>query len=136
MATLEELKKQGLTERYQIFRADGTAPDPAAKYFVLRLDSQGNDPKHIFACRWALVQYANIIGNHLPVLAWEIQERYGFAFTEEVLLPFFTQQGYEPIYTGVDHLVEVLVDEGLEGSFLAWLDEPAQVSKRFADQEE
>jgi len=43
--------------------------DEKAKYFVLRYDDFGDDPKHIRACKIALLVYAKLIENHLPLLS-------------------------------------------------------------------
>jgi hypothetical protein len=51
--------------------------DPNAEYFVLRLDSGGSDPKHIAACRKAVLAYAEAIKDHIPKLAADLIERYG-----------------------------------------------------------
>lgn len=48
----------GLHQRYVVTRADGTPPDPRARYFVLRLDNAGSDANHIAACRAAARAYA------------------------------------------------------------------------------
>ncbi len=50
--------------------------DPEAEYFVLRLDDNGSDLKHIEACREAVLCYAEKIKNHLPELAEDIFKRY------------------------------------------------------------
>ncbi len=51
--------------------------DEDAEYFVLRLDRNGNDKKHIDACRKAIKVYANEIKKHLPELAKDLIEKYG-----------------------------------------------------------
>lgn len=51
--------------------------DENAEYFVLRLDKNGSDPKHIEACRKAVIAYAVNIEPHLPELAKDLIERYG-----------------------------------------------------------
>jgi hypothetical protein len=53
----ENLKKQGLISRYKITKLDGSDVDPNAHYFVLRLDKNGSDKKHIAACRKAICVY-------------------------------------------------------------------------------
>lgn len=58
----------GLYHRYIVTHTDGTPTDPAAIYFVLRLDSHGSDPDHIRACRSALKKYASRLVAH-PRLA-------------------------------------------------------------------
>jgi hypothetical protein len=51
-------------------------PDPESEYFVLRLDKNGKDKKHIEACRIAINSYADAIQHHLPRLANELRDRY------------------------------------------------------------
>lgn len=70
------LKEQGLLRKYIITRADGGQLDPAFEAFVLRLDS-GGDPKHVEACRKAIMAYAMAIQSHLPALALDIFNRWG-----------------------------------------------------------
>ncbi len=48
-----------------------------AEYFVLRLDKNGKDSKHIEACRKGVIAYAKAIKPHLPELAKDLIERYG-----------------------------------------------------------
>ncbi|NIR16047.1 MAG: hypothetical protein GWN86_19840, partial [Desulfobacterales bacterium] len=50
--------------------------DEGAEYFVLRLDRGGDDPKHIAACRKAIMTYVNEIEGHLPQLAADLRDRY------------------------------------------------------------
>lgn len=47
-------KTKGLFSRYCIAKTDGSAVDPAAEYFVMRLDYGGGDEKHVTACRKAM----------------------------------------------------------------------------------
>ena len=51
----------GLHRRYKIRKADGSKCDPNAIYFVLRLDSEGDDFGHISACRAAARAYADFV---------------------------------------------------------------------------
>ena len=51
--------------------------DADAEYFVLRLDKNGSDPKHIEACRKAVIAYAISIETHLPELAKDLIKQYG-----------------------------------------------------------
>jgi hypothetical protein len=69
-------KEQGLLRKYIITRADGGQLDPAFEAFVLRLDN-GGDPKHVEACRKAIMAYAMAIQSHLPTLALDIFNRWG-----------------------------------------------------------
>ena len=52
MKTQEE-NPNGLYYRYNISKVSGEPVDENAEYFVLRLDKNGSDPKHIAACRKA-----------------------------------------------------------------------------------
>lgn len=67
----------GLHTPYIISKANGEPVDPAAEYFVLRLDSKGSDPKHMAACRKAVLVYADAIKDHIPGLSRHLWERYG-----------------------------------------------------------
>lgn len=67
----------GLHLRYIISKANGEPINESAEYFVLRLDNNGSDPKHIAACRKAIITYANEISTHLPRLSCDIMDRYG-----------------------------------------------------------
>ena len=66
----------GLHKRYIISKADGEPVDDNAEYFVLRLDDGGSDPKHIAACRKAIITYAMEIKDHLPELSKDLYDRY------------------------------------------------------------
>jgi hypothetical protein len=68
---------QGLHLRYRIGKWDGSAVDPAAEYFVLRLDDAGKDKAHVAACRKAVLAYARHIRPALPILAADIEARWG-----------------------------------------------------------
>jgi len=70
------IKEQGLLRKYIITRADGGQLDPAFEAFVLRLDN-GGDPKHVEACRKAIMAYAMAIQSYLPALALDIFNRWG-----------------------------------------------------------
>lgn len=50
--------------------------DADAEYFVLRLDKNASDLKHVAACRIGIYAYANAIKDHIPVLAKDVIERY------------------------------------------------------------
>lgn len=67
----------GLFGKYHIERTDGTPIEPGNQYFVLKLEGEGN-PKHIEACRKAIVVYANEIYRELPELANDLLRRYDF----------------------------------------------------------
>ena len=74
--TIQELKEKGIINKYVISKVDGSPVDENAEHFVLRLDAGGSDPKHIEACRKAIVAYARAIKNHLPKLSEEILLKY------------------------------------------------------------
>lgn len=63
----------GLHRRYVVQKTSGEPVDPRARYFVLRFDNHGDDPKHIAACQKAMLTYAREIAPHMPQLALEIQ---------------------------------------------------------------
>ncbi len=85
----QEENPNGLHMRYKIRKFTGYnnsywPPKPTFKdvdkgseYFVLRLDDGGSDPKHIAACRKAVLTYAEEIKDHLPKLSQDLIERYG-----------------------------------------------------------
>lgn len=68
---------KGLHRRYIIQKASGEPVDRNAEYFVLRLDSDGDDHIHIWACRQAVLTYAKLIKDHLPELSADLINRYG-----------------------------------------------------------
>jgi hypothetical protein len=74
--TIEENPK-GLYQRYIVSKTSGKPVDENAEYFVLRLDKNGKDPKHVKACRKAVLKYAEEIADHLPELSKDLIERYG-----------------------------------------------------------
>lgn len=67
----------GLHRRYIISKADGSPIDEGAQYFVLRLDDNGKDRRHVEACRAAILRYAERIQTHIPKLAEDIRKKYG-----------------------------------------------------------
>jgi len=67
---------KGLHQRYIVSKANGDTMNPNAEYFILRVDPYGSDPKHIAACRKAVICYANEIKDHLPELSKDLIERY------------------------------------------------------------
>ena len=73
--TREENPK-GLHQRYIVTKTDGEPIDENAEYFILRVDKNGSDPRHIAACRKAVLCYANEIKNHLPELSKDLIDRY------------------------------------------------------------
>lgn len=58
MLPTEKENPSGLYQRYVITKANGEPVDPEAIYFVLRIDSHGDDWAHIEACRAAARAYA------------------------------------------------------------------------------
>jgi|SRR5690606_9878114 len=56
--------------------------DEGSEYFVMRLDEGGSDPRHIQACRKAVLHYAELIKDHLPDLSRDLIERYGAVANE------------------------------------------------------
>lgn len=58
---------RGFFDKYQVTKADGTPTDPAARYFVLRYDT---DP----AARKALAVYARCVEATNPVLAKDLRD--------------------------------------------------------------
>lgn len=58
LPTIQE-NPNGLHGRYVVTKASGEPVDPDAIYFVLRLDSGGDDKEHIAACRLAARCYAS-----------------------------------------------------------------------------
>lgn len=67
---------KGLHCRYIVTKASGKPIDWRAEYFVLRLDEHGSDPRHINACRKAVLMYTTEIESFLPELAADIYRRY------------------------------------------------------------
>lgn len=78
MSTIPKEKEnpEGLHQRYIISKANGEPVDERAEYFVLRLDSFGDDPHHIEACKKAIITYAYEIEKFLPKLAEDILDKY------------------------------------------------------------
>jgi len=68
---------KGLHKRYNVSKSNGKPVDENAEYFVLRVDLNGKDPKHIEACRKAVITYAENIQDHLPELSQDLIKRYG-----------------------------------------------------------
>ena len=64
----------GLHGRYIVSKADGRSTD-GATYFVLRIDSGGNDRDHIRACQEAAMAYCEAIEDYMPQVAKELRER-------------------------------------------------------------
>lgn len=73
---LQSENPNGLYGRYIVEKVSGEPVDEDAEYFLLRLDKNGSDPKHIAACRKAIMTYANEIKTHLPKLSQDLIERY------------------------------------------------------------
>jgi hypothetical protein len=66
----------GLHGRYIVLKTNGEPVDDDAEYFILRLDKNGSDPKHISACRKAVLTYADEIKDHLPKLSEDLYKLY------------------------------------------------------------
>jgi hypothetical protein len=62
---------KGLYNRYVVSKADGSASDPAAIYFVLRPNSK--DKVHAEASKEALLIYAKRVQSFYPELAADIR---------------------------------------------------------------
>lgn len=76
MIPTEAENPNGLHGRYIVEKVNGEPVDENAEYFILRLDKNGNDTKHIAACRKAIMTYAKEIKDHLPKLSKDLIERY------------------------------------------------------------
>lgn len=74
---LQSENPNGLHGRYIVEKVNGEPMDEDAEYFILRLDKNGSDSKHIAACRKAIMTYAEEIKDHLPKLSKDLIERYG-----------------------------------------------------------
>ena len=72
----EKDNPKGLHQRYHVSKVSGEPIDENAEYFVLRLDSGGDDLRHIEACRCAINTYAVMIGKTHPELASDLISRY------------------------------------------------------------
>lgn len=63
----KEENPNGLHQRYNVTKADGSPTDPNAVYFVLRIDTETNGPMnssdflHRIACREAALKYIKTI---------------------------------------------------------------------------
>lgn len=71
---------EGLLQKYNISKANGNPVSHEAEYFVLRLDSNDSDKLHVWACRKALVAYANELhhNKHLTQLADDLMNCWGW----------------------------------------------------------
>lgn len=71
----KEANPSGLHQRYNVTKVSGKPVDPMATYFVLRLDSHGDDYDHIRACRAAADAYADVAGDvpHLEQIAADLR---------------------------------------------------------------
>ena len=104
-------KRDGLKRKYNIARADGTAVDRDAEYFVLRLDyHDGCDTAHVHSCRAAVLCYATNIQDHLPKLSEDLFKKYGHPAPEPVpVVPVarYWQSRFNPscVFKTVDGLV-------------------------------
>lgn len=67
--------QQGLYQRYHVTKADGSETQGDPFYFVLRLDEEGTDRKHLQACREGALAYAHSIEKHLPQVARDLKDK-------------------------------------------------------------
>jgi hypothetical protein len=77
-----ESNPDGLHQHYIVQKADGTC-EPNAKYFVLRLDLDGNDKEHAEACRKAAQTYIRNAPKHMRRVAEELVEWAGLQEKED-----------------------------------------------------
>ncbi len=81
----------GLHERYKVTKSNGEVVDIGAIYFVLRLDPNGSDLDHVWACQEAALTYANTIEDLKPILAHELRAlvaaQRGLLIARETLYP-------------------------------------------------
>jgi hypothetical protein len=63
---------EGLINKYNITKADGSEVDPNARYFILRYDPNQKDNIHGDACRKALRVYAEEIAEYMPRLSFDL----------------------------------------------------------------
>lgn len=75
MIPSKEQNPKGFHQKYNISKVSGEPLDEGAEYFVLRIDSGGGDPKHIEACRKAVITYALAIKSHLPDLSQDLMDK-------------------------------------------------------------
>lgn len=66
----------GLHKKYLVLRSDGKPIDPDNEYFCLKIAGKG-DPRHIDACKKALMVYAEEIRDYLPELSKDLKDNYG-----------------------------------------------------------
>lgn len=84
----EETNNAGLLPKYNISKATGEPVSPEAEYFVLRLDNNDSDKLHVWACRKALVTYANELhrNKHLTQLADDLMNCWGWETVARLLM--------------------------------------------------
>ena len=69
---------KGLHQKHHIQKINSSGLEPldeGFEGFVLRLD-KGGDPKHVEACRKAILTYAEEIKDYLPELSKDLFDRY------------------------------------------------------------
>ena len=69
---------KGLHQKYHIQKINSSGLEPideGFEGFVLRLD-KGGDPKHVEACRKAILTYAEEVKDYLPELSKDLFDRY------------------------------------------------------------
>ncbi len=83
---------EGLHMRYIVTKANGDPVDPDAFYFVLRIDSGGDDRRHLKACHEAALVYCDHIEEFLPDLAKDLRRR---VIQEQAGLALMRTDGYQ-----------------------------------------
>lgn len=71
-------QNKGLYNKYKIEKTNGEPIDEDAKFFVLRIDLNQNDKKHMEACRIALRVYAREVKEHIPKLSKDLLQYLGY----------------------------------------------------------
>lgn len=81
-------KEDGLLPKYNISKANGKPVSPEAEYFVLRLDNNDSDELHVWACRKALVAYANELRRcrYLTQLSDDLMNCWGWETVARMLM--------------------------------------------------
>jgi len=105
-----EQNPDGLHQRYRISKRSGEDIHPKAEYFILRLDDHGKDPKHIEACKIAVLSYAEAIKPHIPKLADDLIQRYADIST--LKLPYLSPTALMGLGSAVVHFTESAEDGG------------------------
>lgn len=81
---MSEGENRGLYHRYNVTKVEGET-DPAAHYFVLRLDPACKDRVHVEACRDAALEYAKAVRcTHLEQVGEDLVSMIGAFVNEEI----------------------------------------------------